>query len=44
MNIACSLGIVDVSDPLIIDGISGFVFGYFRAKLNNKFNEIKKLF
>ncbi len=42
MNFACSLGIVAVSDSLIIDGISGFVFGYFGAKLNNKFNENKE--
>ena len=45
MNIACSLGIIDVSDSLIIYGISGFlVFGYFGAKLNNKINENKNLF
>ena len=43
MNIAYSLGIVDVPDSLIIDGISGFlVFGYFGAKLNNTFNENKE--
>ena len=43
MNIACSLGIIDVSDSLIIYGISGFlVFGYFGAKLNNTFNENKE--
>ena len=29
MNIACSLGIIDVSDSLIIIGISGFAFRYF---------------
>ena len=45
MNIACSLGIIDVSDSLIIYGISGFlVFGYFGAKLSNKINENKNLF
>ncbi len=44
MNIACSLGIVAIPDSLIIDGISGFVFRYFGAKLSNKINENKNLF
>ena len=42
MNIACSLGIVAIPDSLIIDGISGFVFRYFGAKLSNKINENKE--
>ncbi len=42
MNIACSLGIVDVPDSLIIYGISGFEFIFLGAKLINKINENKE--
>ena len=42
MKIACSIGIVTGPGVLIISAISGFVFGYFGGKLNNKINEKKE--